>query len=164
REYGKWGVILGGTRRGRRVTPQPEGRGGSSAAVEAGGIEPTQDVGSDRNRAGGLSRQGPQSSGPISGVRPLTEEEAVKTFMDSNKTNEWNFTADIIPVVPTGLLVDIVPRLNSRTIGRPFPEGVKPGIAAGPVKQKTKKQQPQGNQRNRNDRRNRRNRRNPNKS
>ena len=96
-------------------------------------------------------------------LKSLTEKDSVKTFLGSNRIQDWTFTADIIPVVPTGLLADIVPRLNSRTIGRPFPDGVEPGVAAGPVRPEADEQQPQ-NRRERRERRNRRDRNNPNRS
>jgi hypothetical protein len=52
--------------------------------------------------------------------------------MDSNEINEWMFTVDLLPVVAANLLNDVVPRLNSRTVGRPFPEGIEPKQGQAP--------------------------------
>ncbi len=160
RDDGQWGVILAGTTRGRQLGAAPGGdrerRNDQGNRRNEPVPEPVQDVSEHRRDAGRLSRQGPQAAGPIQGVRPVTEREAARTFMGSNNTSDWNFTADIIPVVPTGLVADVVPRLNSRTIGRPFPEGVEPGVAAGPQPQAQDEEQPQ--ERPRRERRDRRRR------
>lgn len=61
--------------------------------------------------------------GPISGVKSKSKDKAVKRFLDGDSYASWIFTADILPIAPTAP-GEHVPSLNSRWVGRPFPEGI----------------------------------------
>ena len=68
--------------------------------------------------------------GPISGVHSKSQDKSVKSFMGATTYNAWLFTADIIPIAPTAP-GEIIPSLNSRWVGRPFPQDVQPPGGSG---------------------------------
>lgn len=150
-EDGKWGLIFA-----QGLQGQP-GQGGQQqglvgAAIQQGtnpaGGGPTgggQQSVSGSAQPGLGSNQGSQSgfgsrnrrrdgetvtTGPILGVHSLSEETAIKRFLDGDKYSSWLFTPDIIPIAPTAP-GEIVPSLNSRWIGRPFPDGIEPTGGTG---------------------------------
>lgn len=137
RDDALWGLVLEQSA-GRQVGGQDaQGRapGGLGRDDEEEGEEgeppiPTEDVSLELDIG---APEGIQATGPILGVQSLTDEDSVITFMGSNSTSEWRFTAELIAVLPEGASLEIVPRLTSEYIGRPFPEGleVQQGNAPG---------------------------------
>ncbi len=106
-ESGEWDLIVAqtaGQARGRNLTPQ--------AQAEQ----------RPRRRRG---RRQPETVtiGPISGVRSKSTEKAIKVWMGGDTHNAWVFTAEVLPIAPSAP-GERIPSLNSRWVGRPFPQGV----------------------------------------
>ncbi len=145
RDDSKWGLVTAASA-GRQVGGEdaqgraPERRRPGSGDREEGDEEregeppvPVEDV--SRKRAFGAPK-GVQAAGPVIGVRSLTEDDATITFMGATSIEEWQFTAELIPVLPQGAALDNVPRLTSRYIGKAFPEGLEPqqgGLPGSPT-------------------------------
>jgi type II secretory pathway pseudopilin PulG len=131
---GEWGLILGqggaagrqvaggsapsvgrdereGQRRRRRRQPTPEE------------VEPRERV-SDPNGRGVPRRGQVVSRGPIIGVKSLSDEEAIRSFMGGTKHSDWLFTVDLIPTMEAPVVGENVPRLHTLWVGKPFPEGL----------------------------------------
>ena len=104
-------------RRRRRLQAQPEE------------LEPRENV-SDPNRQGTPRRGQVVSRGPIIGVKSLSDEESVRTFMGAEKYSDWLFTADLIPTLEMPSVGENVPRLHTLWVGKPMPEGLE-GVQAG---------------------------------
>lgn len=110
------------------------GQGGAGGRQPVQGLPP-QTIGGDafdddeddeEEEAGGLPRRGETVTvGPIIGVRSRSKEKAIRSFLGSQTHSEWQFTVNLLPVAPTAP-GEVIPRLNSDTIGRPFPEGFEP--------------------------------------
>ncbi|MDH3253654.1 MAG: hypothetical protein OEM62_01585 [Acidobacteriota bacterium] len=99
-------------RRPRRLTP-----------TGAQNLQPVERVADPDG--GGLPRRGQiVARGPIIGVRSLSTDEGVRSFMGSTKYSEWLFIVNLIPTLAVPALGENVPRLHSEWIGKPFPEGV----------------------------------------
>jgi type II secretory pathway pseudopilin PulG len=148
---GEWGLVVAqsgrapGQRRGRQTRAERMGRiaranEGQDQAQRPGGLT----VGADpQDLAGGSapggrasSLSGRQAMGPIEGVQSRSTETGARTFMGSEQYNEWQFTADLIPVpavVPGSLNIL---RANSDSVGKSFPPGLEPkqGTAPGSAK------------------------------
>jgi type II secretory pathway pseudopilin PulG len=134
-EEGKWALVLAQQRAaGRRVA----GAGGPQAArrrgLGAAGRDREQDLEETAPQEtiddpGGGRRRPPRAGevvtrGPILGVRSLSDEESIRSFMGSTRYNEWIFMVDLIPTLAAPVLGENVPRLHSNWVGRPFPEDV----------------------------------------
>lgn len=141
RDDGKWALVTTATG-GRQVggagvqgaAPPDRGRRDGGVDEEEDGEPPVpiEDVSVERDFG---APEGIQGAGPILGVRSLTEEDALISFMGSNSIGDWEFTADLIPVLPEAASLDNVPRLTSRYIGKSFPQGLEPaqgGLPGGP--------------------------------
>ena len=50
--------------------------------------------------------------------------------MGAEDYKSWIFTPDILPIAPTAP-GEILPSLNSKWVGRPFPEGLEPAGGSG---------------------------------
>ena len=131
---GEWGLILGqGASRGRQVAG---GSAPSAAAAERQErlrrrrgrqvpeeLEPRERVADPDGR--GVPRRGQVvSRGPIIGVKSLSDEEAVRSFMGGTKHSDWLFSVDLIPTMEVPVLGENVPRLHALWVGKPFPEGL----------------------------------------
>ncbi len=88
------------------------------------GLTPLTRRGRERERQA-RARPGEEVRGPIVGVFSKSEESAVKRFEGGSTYNSWKFTVQLLPVQPV-LSGESLPRLNSRWVGRPFPEGIEP--------------------------------------
>ena len=139
---GRWGLVLaqGGAPGGQQLAagqapgrqpgqPPPsslpsDGRRDSFSDRQAPPV-PTERVQDPGGRHRGLPQAGDVvATGPIIGVRSLSEEEGLREFMGAKKYSEWIFSADLVPRLVQTALGENVPRLNSEWIGRPLPEGV----------------------------------------
>ena len=133
-ESGEWGLIfaqglqggVGGQagsqqlQRGGNLTGQP-----TTTGTGQPGLAPSQGLGR-RNRRGGEI----VTTGPITGVHSLSDDSAIKVFLGADKYSAWLFTPAVIPIAPTAP-GDLVPSLNSKWVGRPFPEGFEPTGGTG---------------------------------
>lgn len=78
------------------------------------------------------SRSRELTSGPIVGVHSLSEDKAIRVFLDGETYKEWKFTVDQLPA--GGALTDgTVPSLNARWVGKPFPAGLEPAEGSAPT-------------------------------
>jgi type II secretory pathway pseudopilin PulG len=136
---GEWGLVFatgaktgeGGTQTGTNLSGQAFTSGTSFSQRDEDDEDEEDESGRSNIGNRGRPRRGETvTTGPISGVHSLSEEESVKVFMGSNTYNAWIFTPEIIPIAPTAP-GEITPSLNSRWIGRPFPEGVEPAGGTG---------------------------------
>ncbi len=136
-EAGDWGLIFaqgvpgqGGRADGRELEEDGdedeldvEGRdvGGGS------GLRPLtrRDRERQQRAATGSGRGVQEVRGPIVGVFSKSEENAIKRFEGGSTHKSWKFTVSLLPVEPL-LTGENVPSLNSRWVGRPFPEGIEP--------------------------------------
>ncbi len=117
-EDGKWDLIL---EQGLNAPGDPD-----DGRTVGGPGAPSQDRDSRRRRGRSTSREGETVTiGPIAGVRSKSEEKAVKSFAGGDTYNSWLFMPDMIPIAPTAP-GELIPSLNSRWVGRPFPDGVEP--------------------------------------
>jgi type II secretory pathway pseudopilin PulG len=146
-EDGRWGLIFA------QGTPTGEGgRGGqpgivdsalqqgndlTGSAMTTGTAQPglsdnfgNRDRRDRRNRRDEGRDDDIVTTGPILGVHSRSDETAIKRFLDGDKYSSWLFTPDIIPIAPTAP-GEIVPSLNSKWIGRPFPQGFEPTGGTG---------------------------------
>lgn len=125
-------------------------RGNAPVGMEPGAQPPPgQEVGGDA----GLGELDPEEAqnlpdggaglGPIRGVRSRSTDEALKTFFDKERYDQWLFTVDLLMAgggvrqsggagVPIPLEIT---RLHSRWIGRPFREGLDPAGMMAPDQQ-----------------------------
>ena len=157
RDDGVWGLVLAQTTQsGQQVSPQqvssqqlqqlqqggsgldpdtddPEDDSDNKLGEDGEPIIPTEDVSEEGKWAGGLSEQGAQATGPIVGVRSISKSPAVGMFMGGNATGQWQFTADLIPLLPNPGGLESIPRLTSDYIGRTFPSGLSPQQGSAPV-------------------------------
>lgn len=62
--------------------------------------------------------------GPIIGIRSLSSEEGVRTFMGATRYSDWLFTADLLPALAQPALGENIPRLHSEWVGRTFPSDI----------------------------------------
>lgn len=131
RDDGKWALVTAATG-GRQVGGAEVQGGAPDQGRRDGGLGeedegkppvPIEDVSLERDFG---APRGIQGAGPILGVRSLTEEDALISFMGSNSIADWEFTAELIPVLPEAASLDNVPRLTSRYIGKAFPQGLDP--------------------------------------
>ena len=141
-DSGEWGLVFAagvqnsqGTGTAQAVGRNLAGTGITSGTGLSQGDEDDEDDDDgdvrSRLRSRGTPRRGETvTTGPISGVHSLSEDESVKVFMGATTYNSWIFTPDVIPIAPTAP-GEIVPSLNSRWVGRPFPDGVEPGGGTG---------------------------------
>ncbi|MEE8137651.1 MAG: type II secretion system protein [Thermoanaerobaculia bacterium] len=135
-EEGNWGLVFAQAAPGRQRRGQ--------AAIQPGVAPQQPEVGRRRRRR--ARRR--QTVAPLIGVHSLSSEKAIKRFLGAEQYSQWRFTVNLLPaaaVVPGTLNL---PRVNSRWIGRPFPEGLDPmeGSAPGDLQLQ---QQPQQNPRRR---------------
>ena len=123
------------------VAPDQQGTGVGGQNVTSGTAQPGigggqenqgfQDSFGRRNRRRrGSDDEDTVTTGPILGVHSKSDDEAIKKFLDGDKYSSWLFTPDIIPIAPTAP-GEIVPSLNSKWVGRPFPEGFEPTGGTG---------------------------------
>ncbi len=124
-ENGEWDLILA---QGINDPNDPgQGRTIGGQVVGGQGLEGQgqgQSSGSRRRRSTRRESE-TVTIGPIVGVRSKSEEKAVKSFLGGEAYNAWLFTPDMIPIAPTAP-GELIPSLNSKWVGRPFPEGVEP--------------------------------------
>ncbi len=130
---GKWGLVFAqGTQGGQgaaNISGQTLAGSGLSSRLNDNDDDDDDDL--SRNRRRERSRRGETvTTGPISGVHSLSEDTSIKLFLGATTYNAWVFTPDIIPIAPTAP-GELVPSLNSRWVGRPFPEGVEPTGGSG---------------------------------
>ena len=74
------------------------------------------------------------STGPVVGVKSLSDDESIRSFMGAEKYSDWLFTVDLIPTLESPTVGENVPRLHTLWVGRPMPEGlegVQPGSMPG---------------------------------
>ena len=142
RDDARWGLVLAQTQRGQQVAggsgPDGELRDDERRDEEGDPLEeivPSEDVSLEFDFG---APSGVQAAGPIIGVRSLTEKDSTITFMGSNSIQDWEFTADLIALLPEGASLEVIPRLNSDYIGKAFPEGLEvqqggmPGAGTNP--------------------------------
>ena len=128
-ESGEWEPLLAGA--------GSQGRGrdlaGGDAPGEVGGPEegersPDSSGGRQRRAArpgavpglSGSEREG--QTGPIEGVKPTAQGEAMRSFLGRTSYEEWEFRAQMFAnpnVSPEG--VPLSPRIDPDALGRPFP-------------------------------------------
>ncbi len=141
-EDGEWGLVFA-----QGVSPRPGGRPGEEGDDEedeegideggrelggGSGLRPLTRRGQERQRqAGTLGGPGGTTRGPISGVFSKSDERAIKRFEGGSSYKEWKFVVSLLPTDPL-MVGDSLPSLNSRWVGRPFPEGIEPEEGAGP--------------------------------
>jgi type II secretory pathway pseudopilin PulG len=137
---GEWGLILGrGAATGRQLTSgapptaqdseerrRPQRSRRQTLPEE---VEPRENV-SDPNGRGVPRRGQVVSRGPIIGVKSVSDEESVRSFMGSEKYKDWLFTVELIPTMEVAAVGENVPRLHTLWVGKPLPEGLG-GIQAG---------------------------------
>ena len=148
-EDGKWGLIFAQGIQGGQAGEGGQQQGLIGAAIQQGANRAGQRTTTGTAQPGLCSNRGNQqdggrtsrrsrsrddddivTTGPILGVHSKSEETAIKRFLDGDKYSAWLFTPDIIPIAPTAP-GEIVPSLNSRWIGRPFPDGIEPTGGTG---------------------------------
>ena len=116
---------------GQPDQPNPSNRQGGQGP----GLQPAEPRDLGGQRLGPLGQPIEEEEvriGPILGVRSKVGETAIKLFFDSDGVQEWRFTPDVLQPRP---LVGGGPTpmpLNASLIGRPWPPGVNPPIAARP--------------------------------
>jgi type II secretory pathway pseudopilin PulG len=136
--------------RGNMPVGMDGGSGGQGAGLD--GDAPGSGLGGDegededgrRQGSGGELPQGDAGLGPIRGVRSRSTDEALKTFFDKDRYDQWLFTVDLLTGgagggagnAPPGI-IDVggagVPapvgqvKLRAQWLGRPFRPGVSPG-------------------------------------
>lgn len=99
---------------GQAVTPGAGQRGGGVVAIPP----PKEENGGSRRSGFGTPRQ--TTTGPIVGVYPGVEGQAIKTFNGSNSYSAWRFQVELIPA-PVILGGDApAPRVTSDWVGKPF--------------------------------------------
>lgn len=134
-EEGKWALVLAQQRAGGRRVPGGAGRQAARRrGLGSAGRDREQDLEETSPQEtiddpGGGRRRPPRAGevvtrGPILGVRSLSDEDSVRTFMGSTKYSEWIFMVDLIPALAAPVLGENVPRLHTNWVGRSFPEGV----------------------------------------
>jgi type II secretory pathway pseudopilin PulG len=113
---------------------------------ERGNLQPPDDDADGRRQeeerepgSGGFGTiDGNVGLGGIRGVRSRSKKEAIKTFLNQNRHDQWHFTVEILSAaagpqvgfgVQTGGLIGT--QLPMRWLGRPFRPGINP-LAAGP--------------------------------
>jgi hypothetical protein len=115
-----------------------DGRSGDDdAGLGDGGGEGEGQEGDDQNLPDGGAGQG-----PIRGVRSRSTDEALKTFFDKERYDQWLFTVDLLVQAgggQGGSTLELGPggrpvlahqvRLKAQWLGRPFLPGVHPGGA-----------------------------------
>lgn len=128
-DSGKWAPLLAGAGsrdRGRDLA-RADAPGDTGDTDEA---ERSADSTGDRERRGsrpgavpglsGSDREG--SSGPIEGVKPTAQGEAMRSFLGRTSYEEWEFRSQMFAnphVTPEG--VPLSPRIDPDGLGRPFP-------------------------------------------
>jgi type II secretory pathway pseudopilin PulG len=149
---GKWGLIFAqglqggqggqaGRQQGLVGAAIQQGTNAAGQQTTLGTAQPGIGGGQDQNQQdqGGFGRRNRRrnnddddivTTGPILGVHSKSDDKAIKKFLDGDKYSSWLFTPDIIPIAPTAP-GEIVPSLNSKWIGRPFPEGFEPTGGTG---------------------------------
>ena len=69
--------------------------------------------------------------GGIRGVRSRSKGEAIKTFLNQNRYDQWKFTVELFaasgPGIPVGGQMAGSPTHSGRWLGRPFRPGLNPG-------------------------------------
>ena len=133
---GEWGLVLaqGAAGSGRQVgtdTPTP-GAPTRRTRVDRRSTTP-QEVQPRENvtERGRVPRRGQVvSRGPIIGVKSLSNDDAIRSFMGAEKYSDWLFTVDLIPTLEVPAIGENVPRLHTLWVGKPFPEGVE-GVQPG---------------------------------
>ena len=121
-------------------------RGNAPVGMEPGTQQPGQEIGGDAGLGDdtGLGELDPEEEqnlpdggaglGPIRGVRSRSTDEALKTFFDKERYDQWLFTVDLLMSGGgvrrsggAGVPIPVqITRLSSRWIGRPFREGLNP--------------------------------------
>ncbi len=140
-EDGNWGLIFAQpTQRQRR------GRRGRRAVQP--GVAP-QDLAAASGPGGRRGRQQLQTAGPIMGVHSLSTEKAVKRFLGAEQHSQWHFTVNLLPAAAVDPASLNLPRVNSRWIGRPFPEDLGPRQGTAPTPQPVEEPQRRGRRRGR---------------
>ena len=149
-EDGRWGLILE-TGGGRRGGNNPRDRIAELQERERRRNEPQQPTspgGPTVNRNGdvlidGAGEENGQErvNGPIKGVYSPEGDTAIKTWFDTDKISEWQFTYDLLQATQgAGGNADPTQQrpVNAGNLGRPFPPGVQvqtampvPGGAGG---------------------------------
>lgn len=147
REDGRWALIFQ-TAPGQQNVGRPRNPRNARARQVPSGVPGTgdpnhPDAGVVLSGADG-DGFGEVATGPIRGVYHPGDEEAFKTFFDSNTVSEWKFTFDLLqggPQQPPGTQQRGSPPgtdtrgggqaqqqqpLNASLIGRPFPPGIQP--------------------------------------
>ena len=140
-EEGGWGLILAAQGAGSRqvggAQGNLQGRLGAGSRASGGATEgqPQAEpivglVDPARRRPGGGRVR--RVAGPIKGVYSLADGDSIKVFNGSTSYKQWKFTTDLMPVSAGPGAGENVPRMSSKWIGRPFPDGVAPEQAAAP--------------------------------
>ena len=130
---GQWGLIFSqGVPGGVGDDPDGEGDDAQGRDLSGGNVQQGARSGLTPQFRSGRGRGGGEvvTTGPIMGVHSLSDEKATKFFIGGESYDQWQFTVDLIPVAPA-VTGEHVPSLNSRWVGRPFPEGVEPQEGSG---------------------------------
>ncbi len=143
-DSGEWGLVFAAGVQNAQTGGAGQAVGGRNIAGQAFtsgtglGQEDEDEDDEDDDDGGSSSRSSRRTprrgetvtTGPISGVHSLSDDDSVKLFLGATNYKSWIFTPDIIPIAPTAP-GEITPSLNSKWIGRPFPEGVEPAGGTG---------------------------------
>lgn len=132
----RWRLIVDGM-----GTPmQPGGQPLVPGQGPGGGLDPAEPPpepiggGDEEAKEGGFGAV-PLPTGPIRGVKSLSDEESLKLFFGKSRYREWEFKVDLLMAPPVGAPGAPAPRLNATVLGRPFrfpPPGGMPGATMPP--------------------------------
>ena len=133
---GEWGLVLAqNPTTGRPVDPnssdaerqqrtrRENSRGRRRSQSQPKELEPRENV-SDPNRQSTPRRGQVVSTGPIVGVKSLSADESIRSFMGAEKYSDWLFTVELIPTLESPTVGENVPRLHTLWVGKPMPEGL----------------------------------------
>lgn len=134
----RWRLVVDGM--GTPIQPggQPLVQGqGPGGPVDPATLPPEPIGGGDEDGkdSGGLGAV-PLPTGPIRGVKSLSDEESLKLFFGKSRYREWEFKVDLLLAPPVGAPGAPAPRLNATVLGRPFrfpPPGGVPGMTMPPT-------------------------------
>jgi type II secretory pathway pseudopilin PulG len=143
---GEWGLVLAqnpttgrqldsesGALEQRRKERLERSRGRRRSQSQPKELEPRENV-SDPNRRNTPRRGQVVSTGPVVGVKSLSDDESIRSFMGAEKYSDWLFTVDLIPTLESPTVGENVPRLHTLWVGKPLPEGLagaQPGSMPG---------------------------------
>ncbi len=132
----KWRLIVDGM--GTPVQPgglpivQGQGPGGPSGGVGDPATAPPEPIGSIESNLDAASSFGNVAlpTGPIRGVKSMSDESSLKLFFGKSRYREWEFKVDLLAAAPVGAPGMPSPRINATVLGRPYrfpPPGGIPG-------------------------------------